>query len=216
MGTMRLYRAEGLDGDPQRRRARSASSDRNSTRSPSEWGSKRKLVTGDSLTIIRSRRLRTDAKQKCAARIAQARSAGDLRREISMAGRRSWPKRTCRVHAAAAGRCYPRAAVPALRLHWRRYSELLTSMENDSRCRCPAFGALRDLQRGRNRFDRHLGARLDELGSDTVGGLHFRLNRSAYYVREFQVLLKTLHVSNIQTWISYEQFVQRGLAPAFD
>jgi hypothetical protein len=49
-----------------------------------------------------------------------------------------------------------------------------------------------------------------------VGGLHFRLNRSAYYVREFHTLLKTLRVNNIPTWTSYEQFVRRGLAPAFE
>jgi uncharacterized membrane-anchored protein len=49
-----------------------------------------------------------------------------------------------------------------------------------------------------------------------VGGLHFRLNRTAYYVREFEVLLQTLQVTNIPTWVSYEQFVRRGLAPAFD
>ena len=28
-----------------------------------------------------------------------------------------------------------------------------------------------------------------------MGGLHFRLNRSAYYVREFKILLKTLQVT---------------------
>ena len=58
-------------------------------------------------------------------------------------------------------------------------------------------------------------ARLDELGKFTVGGLHFRLNRSAYYVREFSILLKTLRIRNIPTWTSYEQFVRRGLGPAF-
>ena len=61
-----------------------------------------------------------------------------------------------------------------------------------------------------------ISARLDQLGKLTVGGLHFRLYRSAYYVREFKILLKTLQVTNIPTWVSYEQFVQRGLAPAFD
>jgi hypothetical protein len=61
-----------------------------------------------------------------------------------------------------------------------------------------------------------ISSRLDELGKLTVGGLHFRLNRSAYYVREFEILLQTLQVRNIPTWVSYEQFVRRGLAPAFD
>jgi hypothetical protein len=35
-------------------------------------------------------------------------------------------------------------------------------------------------------------------------------------VREFGVLLKTLSVGNIPTWVSYEQFVARGLQPSFD
>jgi hypothetical protein len=35
-------------------------------------------------------------------------------------------------------------------------------------------------------------------------------------VREFRVLLKTLNVGNVPTWVSYEQFVMRGLQPAFD
>ena len=46
--------------------------------------------------------------------------------------------------------------------------------------------------------------------------MHFRLNRSAYYVSEFRILLKTLQVGNIPSWVSYQQFVRRGLTPAFD
>lgn len=61
-----------------------------------------------------------------------------------------------------------------------------------------------------------ISSRLDELGRLTIGGLHFRLGRSKYYVREFEILLGTLQVANIPTWVSYEQFVRRGLAPAFD
>ncbi len=60
-----------------------------------------------------------------------------------------------------------------------------------------------------------VSSKLDELGFGAIGGLHFRLNRSAYYVREFNILLKTLRIHNIPTWTSYEQFVRRGLAPAF-
>ena len=60
-----------------------------------------------------------------------------------------------------------------------------------------------------------ISSKLDELGFGAIGGLHFRLNRAAYYVREFRILLDTLQTNNIQSWISYEQFVQRGLDPAF-
>jgi hypothetical protein len=61
-----------------------------------------------------------------------------------------------------------------------------------------------------------LGAALDEIGRDTVGGLHFRVTRSEYHAKEFRRLLGTLNVGNVPTWISYSQFVKRGLAPAFD
>lgn len=61
-----------------------------------------------------------------------------------------------------------------------------------------------------------IGAALDEIGSRTVGGLHFRVNRSGYHVDAFRRLLDTLEVRNIPTWVSYEQFVKRGLEPAFE
>jgi hypothetical protein len=61
-----------------------------------------------------------------------------------------------------------------------------------------------------------IGAALDKIGDGTTGGIHYRISRSRYYVREFMVLLPTLKVGNIETWLSYEQFVKRGLSPAFD
>ena len=61
-----------------------------------------------------------------------------------------------------------------------------------------------------------LSAKLDQIGAPAVGGPHFRINRSAYYVREFRTLLDTLNVGNIQTWIAYDQLIKRGLDPAFD
>jgi Protein of unknown function (DUF3422) len=61
-----------------------------------------------------------------------------------------------------------------------------------------------------------IGAALDRIGERAVGGIHYRINRSRYYVQEFRLLLKTLRVGNIDTWTSYEQFVTRGLDPAFD
>jgi hypothetical protein len=97
---------------------------------------------------------------------------------------------------------------------WRRYSELIQGMENDLVADI-RHAALYEIS---NRVETDLieiSAKLDELGFGAVGGLHFRLNRSAFYVREFGILLKTLRVGNIPTWVSYAQFVQRGLAPAF-
>ena len=95
------------------------------------------------------------------------------------------------------------------------FHELMGGMEND------AAADIRHsvLYEVSNKVETNLidiSAKLDELGFGTVGGLHFRLNRSTYYVREFKVLLRTLQVGNIPSWVSYEQFVRRGLMPAFD
>jgi uncharacterized membrane-anchored protein len=61
-----------------------------------------------------------------------------------------------------------------------------------------------------------LSAALDEIGIAARHGLHFRINRSRYYVSEFDSLLKSLKIDNIDTWLAYDQFVTRGLKPAFD
>jgi hypothetical protein len=99
--------------------------------------------------------------------------------------------------------------------NWRRYGELLRGMENDLVADI-RHAALYEISNEVETDLIDVSSKLDGLGFGTVGGLHFRLNRSAYYVREFQILLKTLRINNIPTWISYEQFVRRGLAPAFD
>ena len=102
-----------------------------------------------------------------------------------------------------------------IRLRWRDYPAFVKQLDED------LVGDVRHtaIYHVSNTVETKLlqiSARLDALGKFTVGGLHFRLNRSAYYVREFEVLLHTLQVRNIPTWTSYEQFVRRGLAPAFD
>ena len=61
-----------------------------------------------------------------------------------------------------------------------------------------------------------LSAALDTVGERADHGLHFRINRSRYYVAEFESLLATLRIGNIETWVTYDQFVTRGLKPAFD
>jgi hypothetical protein len=99
--------------------------------------------------------------------------------------------------------------------NWRRYGELLKSMENDLVADI-RHSALYEISNEVETDLIDISSKLDELGFGAIGGLHFRLNRSAYHVREFYILLKTLQVQNIPTWVSYEQFVRRGLAPAFD
>lgn len=95
-----------------------------------------------------------------------------------------------------------------------RYRELLKGMEDDLVADI-RHAVLYEISNEVETGLIEVSANLDEMGFGAVGGLHFRLNRSAYYVREFNILLKTLRVRNIPTWTSYEQFVQRGLGPAF-
>ena len=77
-------------------------------------------------------------------------------------------------------------------------------------------GAIQKLADGVEKDLIELSAALDEVGIEAVHGLHFRINRSRYYVCEFESLLASLKIGNIDTWVSYDQFVTRGLKPAFD
>jgi hypothetical protein len=77
-------------------------------------------------------------------------------------------------------------------------------------------GAIQKLADGVEKDLIELSAALDEVGIEAVHGLHFRINRSRYYVCEFDSLLASLKIGNIDTWVSYDQFVTRGLKPAFD
>ena len=61
-----------------------------------------------------------------------------------------------------------------------------------------------------------IAAQLDKIGVCAVGGLHYRINRSAYYVDEFRHLIDTLEIGNIDSWTSYQSFIKLGLQPAFD
>lgn len=78
------------------------------------------------------------------------------------------------------------------------------------------YAVLADISGGLEGKLIRIGAALDKSGVAAVGGLHFRINRSRYHVAEFRRLLDSLQVGNVQTWMSYEQFVNRGLAPVFD
>ncbi len=61
-----------------------------------------------------------------------------------------------------------------------------------------------------------LGAGLDDMGRGGAGRLLYIINRSNYYANEFERLWPTLHVVNIDGWISYNQFVDRGVKPVFN
>ncbi|MDX2204553.1 MAG: hypothetical protein NW223_17510 [Hyphomicrobiaceae bacterium] len=87
--------------------------------------------------------------------------------------------------------------------------------ENASRVIDIKYGVLSEISRELETSLIEIGAELDRQGIDVAGGLHFRVNRSGVHVQEFYNLLKLLQIGNIQTWTSYQQFVDRGLEPAF-
>ena len=60
-----------------------------------------------------------------------------------------------------------------------------------------------------------IGIGLDRLGEGAIGGIHYRINRARFYSDVFKTLAETLRVKLIETWTSYEQFLTRGLNPAF-
>lgn len=61
-----------------------------------------------------------------------------------------------------------------------------------------------------------LGAALDTIGQGGSGRLLYIINRSKHFVGEFDRMAKTLEVGNVDGWINYLQFVERGLKPTFD
>jgi hypothetical protein len=61
-----------------------------------------------------------------------------------------------------------------------------------------------------------LGAALDGIGQGGSGRLLYVINRSRHFIDEFERMADTLEIGNIDTWINYAQFVDRGLKPTFD
>lgn len=61
-----------------------------------------------------------------------------------------------------------------------------------------------------------IGAELDNIGQGGSGRLLYVIGRATYFSKQFQALLDLLEVDNIQTWVTYRQFVERNLASTFD
>lgn len=61
-----------------------------------------------------------------------------------------------------------------------------------------------------------INAHLDSIGESAAGALPFVIARSQKYVRQFYELVELLQPENIETWVSYDQFIQRGLRPTFN
>jgi hypothetical protein len=100
-------------------------------------------------------------------------------------------------------------------LFLRRYVSIIRREERD-RIEDVKFDALYEVTKRIESSLIDISTRLDDIGTKCVGGLHFRLYRSSLYVNEFGMLLKTLRVGNVPTWVGYDRFVERGLQPTFE
>ena len=89
--------------------------------------------------------------------------------------------RPCRPTRRASRRRWSSASCCSLRFfyNWRRYGELLKGMENDLVADI-RHSALYEISNEVETDLIDISSKLDELGFGAVGGLHFRLNRSAY------------------------------------
>lgn len=61
-----------------------------------------------------------------------------------------------------------------------------------------------------------INAHLDSMGRGAAGALPYVIARSQKHTRQFQELVGLLQPETIETWVSYDQFVQRGLMPTFE
>ncbi len=61
-----------------------------------------------------------------------------------------------------------------------------------------------------------IGANLDRIGPRATGGLVYCIARAEYHIDEFVRMAERLRPNAIDTWVSYDQFVDRGLKPSFD
>ncbi|MCI4665079.1 MAG: hypothetical protein MRY74_10205 [Neomegalonema sp.] len=61
-----------------------------------------------------------------------------------------------------------------------------------------------------------LAGQLDNVGEGGSGRMLYVIERAQSFVREFDRLYPTLEIGDIKGWVSYEQFVKRGLRPTFD
>jgi hypothetical protein len=187
------------------------------------WGRDRRLINGlTSLDVVRRAKREIKRLDKL---LKGARTEEERRRRIeTFDARDSWTGLELARLSKGMPTYTPRRPAPLVILallrvrfilNWRRYGDFLKGMENDLVADI-RHAALYEISNEVETDLIDVSSKLDELGFGAVGGLHFRLNRARYYVHEFHILLKTLRINNIPTWISYEQFVRRGLAPAFD
>jgi hypothetical protein len=188
-----------------------------------QWSGDRHLI--GRLTDLRTMRRAAREVRRLKRALAGAVGAREVQARVqAFEARDQWPREAVdRLRIGLPGHI-PRRPLPwllriAVRLRYcfspRRYREAIESLESglvaDIRHR-----ALHAIALSTETGLAGVSARLDELALAAVGGLRFRLDRSALYAREFHALLKALRSSAIPTWVSYEALAERGLAPAFD
>ncbi len=61
-----------------------------------------------------------------------------------------------------------------------------------------------------------ISASIDGIGKNIVGGMQYRVNRSSFFINRFNILVDMLMIGKVDTWIGYDQFVDRGLKPEFE
>lgn len=62
----------------------------------------------------------------------------------------------------------------------------------------------------------HIGAELERMGPRGSGHLAHNIARSQFLINRFTAMVETLEIENLNGWINYKQFAQRGLGPTFE
>ncbi len=57
---------------------------------------------------------------------------------------------------------------------------------------------------------------LDVVSKRIPGGLLFRVSRAVFYADMIRVTVKLLKIKNIETWVTYEQFLERSVLPTYE
>jgi uncharacterized membrane-anchored protein len=76
-----------------------------------------------------------------------------------------------------------------------------------------------ELSKLANGIENHLldiHADLDSVSKRVPGGLLFRVTRSVFYADNIRMIVKLLKIENIETWVTYEQFLERSVLPTYD
>jgi len=55
-----------------------------------------------------------------------------------------------------------------------------------------------------------------EVSKRVPGGLVFRVTRSIFYADKIKTIVRLLKIENIETWVTYEQFLQRSVLPTYE